>query len=297
MLPTLPFLLSLVVLQGTPDLEPAVACEDSQRIDLTLTPSAEAREICVSPGMMTGFLFDTIPGSLELQEEVRFVEVLRGQRGISFVPPKDMMPGERLRLTVRFGAAAAQEIITFILVAHRGQATRQVEVYRDKRPQESYQQEALEERAKNQQLRNANQQLQVQLERARGLRSLIANGIVGHSGVQTLDLAVDKTNIPAGVVFFDTVVSYRAGKTVVAETWLSNFSAAPWNTIRASLLTADNEEVPGVQFLQLNVIAPTMRESVILEVNAESKDFHGEFKLMLWDETSRVITFPGLRFP
>ncbi|MFE8598403.1 DUF2381 family protein [Archangium violaceum] len=297
MLPTLPFLLSLVVLQGAPDLESAVACEDSQRIDLTLTPSTKAREICVSPGMMTGFLFDTIPGSLELQEEVRFVEVLRGQRGISFVPPKDMMPGERLRLTVRFGAAASQEVITFFLVAHRGQATRQVEVYRDRRPQESYQQETLEERAKNQQLRNENQKLLVQLERAQGLRSLIANDIVGLSGVQTLEMPVDTTNMPPGVVFFDYIISYRADKTAVVEMWLTNSSSAPWKTTRAVLLTANDEEVPGTQFLQMNTIAPTTRQTVQLEVNATRKELQGEFKVMLWDETSRVITHPGVRFP
>ncbi|KFA93727.1 hypothetical protein Q664_07470 [Archangium violaceum Cb vi76] len=247
--------------------------------------------------MMTGFLFDTIPGSWELQEEVRFVEVLRGQRGISFVPPKDMMPGERLRLTVRFGAAASQEVITFFLVAHRGQATRQVEVYRDRRPQESYQQEAQEERAKNQQLRNENQLLRTQLERVQGLRSLIANTIVGRSGVQTLELPVDKINIPAGAVFFDSATSYRADKTAVVEMWLRNSSSAPWKTIRASLLTTNDEEVPGIQFLQVDTVAPTMRQAVYLEVNAGRKKLQGEFKVVLWDETSRVITLPRVRFP
>jgi uncharacterized protein (TIGR02268 family) len=247
--------------------------------------------------MMTGFLFDTIPGSWELQEEVRFVEVLRGQRGISFVPPKDMMPGERLRLTVGFGAAASQEVITFFLVAHRGQATRQVEVYRDRRPQESYQQETQEERAKNQQLRNENQQLRVQLERAQGLRSLIASTIVGVSGVQTLEMSVDTTNIPAGVAFFDSAISHRADKTAVVEMWLTNSSSAPWKTTRAALLTSNGEEVPETQFLQMNTIAPATRQAVFLEVNALRKHLQGEFKLMVWDETSRVITLPGVRFP
>lgn len=260
-------------------------------------PSTEAREICVSPGMMTGFLFDTIPRSLELQEEVRFVEVLRGQRGISFVPPKDMMPGERLRLTIRFEAAASQEVITFILVAHRGQATRQVEVYRDRRPQESYQQEAEEERAKNQQLRNENQRLRVQLEQAQGLRNLIANKIVGRSGVQSLEIPLDTTKHPTGGVFFDTVISYRADDTVVAEAWLQNSSSEPWKTIRASLIAANGEEVPGIQLLQVDAIEPDGRKEVFLEVMANRKKLHGEFTLMLWDERSRVITLPGLRFP
>lgn len=261
------------------------------------TPSAEAREVCVSPGMMTGFLFDTIPRSLELQEEVRFVEVLRGQRGISFVPPKDMLPGERLRLTAHFEAAASQETITFILVAHRGQATRQVEVYRDRRPQESYQQEAEEERAKNQQLREENQQLRLQLGQAQGLRNSIASKIVGSSGVQTLHRQLDTTGIPTGVAFLDSVTSYRAFKTVVAEAWLLNASSEPWVTMRASLISANGEELAGVQFLQLEAIAPNGRNAVLVEATAEKGALQGEFKLMLWDKRSRVITLPQLRFP
>jgi uncharacterized protein (TIGR02268 family) len=247
--------------------------------------------------MMTGFLFDTIPKSLELQEEVRFVEVLRGQRGISFVPPKDMMHGERLRLTARFEEAPPQEVITFILVAHRGRATRQVEVYQDRRPQETYQQEAAEERLKNQQLREENQQLRVQLEQAQGLRSLVASNVVGFSGVQTMHLPLDTTAIPAGVAFFDSATSYRAERTVVAEMWLTNFSSATWKTIRASLIAANGEEVPGIQLLQVDAIAPNTRKAIFLEVNANRKQALGEFKLMLWDETSRILTIPRLRFP
>jgi uncharacterized protein (TIGR02268 family) len=249
--------------------------------------------------MMTGFLFDTIPSSLELQEEVRFVEVLRGQRGISFVPPKDMLPGERLRLTVRFEAAASEQIITFILVAHRGRATRQVEVYRDRRPQEVYQQEVEEERAKNRQLRDENQQLRAQLEQARGLRNLVASSIVGHSGVQTLEVQLDTINRATGaaVVFFDSATTYRADKTVVAQLWLTNSSSAPWKTIRASLITDNGEEVPGIQFLQVEAIAPNTRDAVFLEINATRKQAQGEFRLMIWDETSRVLTLPRLKFP
>jgi hypothetical protein len=98
-------------------------------------------------------------------------------------------------------------------------------------------------------------------------------------------------------VFFDGVVSYRADKTVVVEMWLNNSSSAQWKTTRAVLLTANGEEVPGTQFLQMNAIAPNTRQAVFLEVDATRKQLQGEFKLMLWDETSRVITLPGLRFP
>lgn len=297
MLPaTLPFLLFLVVVHESPVLESAAACDDSRRIDLTATPAAEAREVCVSPGMMTGFLFDTPLKSLELQEEVRFAEVLRGQRGISFVPPKDMMRGERLRLTVRLETEAPQEVITFILVAHRGQATRQVEVYRDKRSRESYQEEAEEERAKNQRLRQENQQLRVQLERAQGLRNLVASGIVSSSGVQALEFQMKGTTPAAGVSFHGGI-TYRADKTIVLEMWLVNSSAEPWMTSRASLVDASGKEMPGIQLLQMDAIPPNGKKAVYLEVDALRKEVQGDFTLMLWDDRARVITLPRVRFP
>src|SRR5687767_5653785 len=95
--------LVLVLLQGAPVVEPlpAAACEDVRRIELSREPTARGREICVGLGLMTGLLFDA-PVSVELQDEVRFVEVTRGRSGIGFVPPRDMAEGERLRLTARF---------------------------------------------------------------------------------------------------------------------------------------------------------------------------------------------------
>lgn len=298
MLPaTLPLLLLLVVVQESPVLESIAACDDSRRIDLTLTPTEKAREVCVSPGMMTGFLFDTPLASLELQEEVRFAEVLRGQRGLSFVPPKDMMRGERLRLTVRLETGAPQEVITFILVAHRGQATRQVEVYRDKRSRESYQEEAEAERAKNQRLRQENQQLRVQLERTQGLRSLVASKIVGGSGVQALFFQLEEETAPAGSVSCDRYITYRSDKTVVVEVWLLNYSTEPWMTIRASLTDASGKEMPGIQLLQKEAILAHGDNAILLELDATRKEAQGDLTLMLWDERSRVITLAGVRFP
>lgn len=292
-------LVALFVLQGSAAVEPATACEESRRIELALTLTVEAREICVSPGMMTGFLFDTPLEDVELQDEVRFVEVLRGQRGISFVPPQELARGERLRLTARFGTGAPQERITFFLVAHRGQATRQVDVYLHMRPRESYQQEIEEERAKNQRLRQEKQELRAELERARGLRSLLANGTVGLIGVLTLKLANPDKQLapPDGAVSFKDGASYRTEKTVAVQVWLWNSNAEPWMTHRASLVDANGEEVPGLHLRQDEPVQPNKLGSVIVEVDADRNEAHGEFKLTLWDEKSRVITIPGVRFP
>lgn len=292
-------LVVLLVLQGSAAVEPAAACEESRRLELALTLTVEAREICVSPGMMTGFLFDTPLQDVELQDEVRFVEVLRGQRGISFVPPQELARGERLRLTARFRAGAPQERITFFLVAHRGQATRQVDVYLGMRPKESYQQEIEEERAKNQRLRQEKQELRAELGRAQGLRSLIAKGTVGLLGVQALRLSrPDPQRAPGhDAVSLLNGASYRAEKSITVWVLLSNSSSEPWMTRRAALVGANGEEVPGLQLRQDQPIQPDKAESVFVETDATRPRVQDEFTLMLWDETSRVMTIPGVRFP
>ena len=188
MLPASPSVLVLVLLQvpaesRTPSL---LGCEDVQRVELSLVPTASV-EVCVSPGLMTGFRFDA-PVKVDLQDDVRFEEVMHGRSGVSFIPPKDLAPGERLRLTALLGGGESPQSITFALVAHRGRATRQVEVYRDKRTRESYQEEIEQERAKNQQLREENQGLRAQLALAGGLRGLFLSGALGDTGIPVQQL-------------------------------------------------------------------------------------------------------------
>ena len=82
MLPAPPSaLLVLVLLQGS-EVPLSGACEDIQRIDLSQSPTAAALEVCVSPRLMTGFTFDA-PAVVELQDDVRFAEVMHGRSGLS----------------------------------------------------------------------------------------------------------------------------------------------------------------------------------------------------------------------
>jgi uncharacterized protein (TIGR02268 family) len=286
----------LVFLQAALVEETAGSCEDSQRIELARVPAA-AREVCVSPGVMTGFVFDTTLVDVELQDEVRFGDVLHGRNSIVLFPPRDMEPGERLRLTVRLGKESSQQLVAFTLVAHRGQATRQVEVFRDERPRESYQQEVAQEQAKNQRLREENQRLQVQLERSQGLRSLIANKTVGVRGVRTLNLTPDADEPSNGALSFRSVISYRAENTVAAEVTLLNSSAKPWTAVGASLIGAQGEEMAGLKLRQEKAIEPHATDSVIVEADARPNQAQGQWLLKLWDAESRVIAIPGVVFP
>lgn len=288
--------LILALLQIATVVEAASACEDSRRIELSSAPTATNREICVSPGIMTGFLFDTRV-SLELQDEMRFVEVLRGRSGISFMPPRDMAIGERLRLTARSGDGSSEEIVTFTLVAHRGRATRQVEVYRDRRTRESYQQEAEQERVNNQQLREENQRLWVQVEQKQGLRSLLADGLVGEDGVAATTLAPGRPGAARESPSYLRGNCFRTQALVALLVLINNTTSAPWMATGASLTDARGEELPGLMLRQDEPIPPAANRMVFVEAGAKHWQAIGPLVLRIWDERSRVITIPGVVFP
>jgi uncharacterized protein (TIGR02268 family) len=257
------------------------ACEGVKRMELARVPTA-SREICVSPGLMTGLRFD-VPVTVELQDEVRFEEVVRGRQLLTLVPPADMMPGERLRLTVRFAGDVSQSA-TFTLVAHPGQATHQVEVYRDARTRESYLLELEQERAKSQWLREQHRDL---FKRSQGVLHLVVMRTMGPFGIQALLL--NKVPIVlAGTLALRKGATYRSSRSVAAELSLLNASSVTWAIAGASLLSADGKDRKEVMFLQEGALAPNESTTVFIEAEAWPHEAQGEVTLILWDEGSRI---------
>lgn len=275
---------------------PVARCEDVQRIELALDPTAAAREICVSPGLTTSLRFDT-PAIVELQDEVHFEAVVRDRKLLTVMPPPELSAGERLRLTVRFEGEPASSGITLMLVGHSGQATHQVEVSRDARTRESLRQELLQERARTAQLREALARTQALLEQSGGLRSLIASKTVGRSGVQAQMLKLDLPGPPEGGLSWGSGNSYRSNKSVAAEVWLLNSGPEPWRVAGGSLVDARGVEMKGLKFQQDEDIEPGQLKPVIIEVDASYAQARGELTLTLWDERGRTITLPKVTFP
>lgn len=298
--PSPPSLLVLVLLQGAPGAKPSsvIACEDNPRIALSQEPAAVVREICVSPGSMTGFLFDA-PFSVELQDEVRFVEVLRGRSGISLVPPQDMAPGERLRLTARLGEGESQRSVTFMLVAQPGQATRQVEVYRDRRTRESYEQEIEQERAKNQKLREENQQLRTRLLGSGSLRGIFLEGMLEGFGVKVRVIPQEggTGQQSSHALSLLRVFSYRSLGSVAVGVVIRNLGTEPWIPKGASLETRTGELLGGLKLGPSEAIAPQEEGRVVVERDAVIEELPGELTLLLWDAGDRTISIPHVSFP
>lgn len=304
MLPTSPSLLVLVLLQGPTAVEspPAAAdCGNVQRVELSLVSTATF-DVCVSRGLMTGLRFDA-PVTVELQDEVRFEEVVRARQLLTLVPPADMTPGERIRLTVRFEDGVARQNATVVLVGHRGQATHQVEVYRDKRTRESYQQEIEQEHAKNQRLREENQQLRGALQQLRSLRDqsvglmgLYLSGVLGPIGIRFRPLP-PREEPTAGGLSMPKGTSYRATQSVALEVWFLNSGAEPWTAVGASLVTAQGEKMEGVKLYQPEAIPPNEIRSVFIEVPAAPGEPRGPVTLNLWEAGPRSISIPSVMFP
>jgi uncharacterized protein (TIGR02268 family) len=291
-------LLVLMILRGAAAAEPPpeAICEDIQRIELALAPTAVAREICVSPGLTTSLRFDA-PAIVDLQDEVRFEEVVRDRTLLTLMPPPEMAAGERLRLTVRFEGEPPSSGLTLMLVGHSGRATHQVEVSRDERTRESLRQELLQERARTTQLREALARAQALLDQSGGLRSLIASKTMGTRGVLAQDLKLEVPRPPEGGLSWESGSSYRAEKSVAAEVFLRNSGPEPWRVAGGSLVDARGVEMKGLKFRQDEVISSGEAKPVIVEVDASFAQAHGELTLTLWDAAGRTITLPRVTFP
>jgi uncharacterized protein (TIGR02268 family) len=291
------FLVSLALLGGSPGGLPSdnALCEDVRRIELASLPTA-AREVCVSPGLMTGLLFDA-PIVVELEDETRFLEVMRGRNGIGFVPPRDMTPGERLRLTVRFADGASSDVVAFVLVAHQARATRQVEVFRDRRTRESYLQELAQERARSRQFQEELERIRAERQGPKGLRGAIVSGTISMTGVQARMFrpgvdgqSVDGLSLVKGA-------GYRSDTSVALEVWVANSGPEPWMAAEVALMNAKGEKVKGPRFWQGEPIAENGKQQIVVEVENADDVPSGNYSLWMKEAGPRQITIPGVTIP
>jgi uncharacterized protein (TIGR02268 family) len=304
-LPATPLsLLVLALLQGSPLSQPSSAaeCQEVQRIELSLAPGA-SHEICVSQGLLTAFVFES-PVVMDLQDEPRFAEVTRGRISIALIPPGDMAPGERLRLTVGFADGSSSDTITFMLVAHAGQATRQVEVYRDKRTRESLLQEVTQERAKNARLQEHVEQLQHQFELLRadcddpgGLRRLIVSKTMGGGGILARAFNQEHLKNSEGILIVEKGMSYHSASLVAVETVLRNSSSEPWIAEEALLVDAKGKEWRAVRLWQAAPILPRESRQVVVEVETSLGEPRGDVTVVLRGSGARGISIPGVTIP
>jgi len=271
----------------------------AENSEATQTP-----EVQISPGVSTTFEFDSdlATEKIVLEGAKRFSLVDVGRSTLRLVPSEQILPGERLRLTVRFLDGFVPSGAAFILVAHPARVERLVEVWRQPRTAESYRQEAKEARTETQQCREENERLRAEHEGPGGIAGLLANGlIVREQGVAAKFLLVNGTirQRPGEILRVNRAWSYRSPVRVAMDVLFDTPDAAnPWTAEGASLVskTGTSLKVLTVWSDVPSNCNPGCR--VVVEAEATPDAAHGAFTLKLWDSGGlRTITLSGVTFP
>nr|CAF05641.1 hypothetical protein [Archangium disciforme] len=260
-------------------------------------------EVQISPGVSTTFEFN----SALLQEKVavegadRFSLVDIGRSTLRLVPSEQVLPGERLRVTVRFLDGAAPVGMAFILVAHPAQAERLVEVWRNQRTVESYQQESKEARAEAQRCHEENERLRAEYAGPGGLAGLLANRVIGKSGVSVkpLDFEKEVRQRPGDAIRILRAWSYRSANRVSVLMDLDYPEAAQrWIAQGASLVSKTGETLSMLPVWQEAPVANARIRRLVVEAEAEPDAAQDTFTLKLWESNGlRTITLSGVTFP
>ncbi|NOJ91602.1 DUF2381 family protein [Corallococcus coralloides] len=271
------------------------------------TDSTEATptpEVQISPRRSTTFEFDSAldPAKVVLEGEKRFSLVDLGRSTLRLVPSEQILPGERLRLTVRFQDGSVPLGAAFVLVAHPARTERVIEVWRQPRTAESYQQEAKEARAKTQQCQDENARLRAEQKGPGGIAGLLANGVIEDEvGVDAKRLLVN-TEVrqhPGNALRTLRAWSYRAPTRVAVAVELESPDAAnPWTAEGASLVSRAGAPLKILMVWQKAPISRAPLGRVVVEAEATPDAAQGPFTLKLWGPSGlRTITLSGVTFP
>jgi uncharacterized protein (TIGR02268 family) len=298
-------LLALSILTGAAaaaQSRPSLCGQIARYIELKPDAMGAAPEVCISAGRVTVLSFDTnlARESVTLEGRERFAQVDLGDNTLKLVPSERILPGERLRLTVRFKDGAAPVSVAFWLVVHPARAEPLVEVSRQRRTVESYQQEVEDKDAGLRRCQEENARLHAEKEGSGELAALLDAGLVDHQGVASKKLFLTADNRPGTALWVLRAFSYRSSRRAVMDLWIkANGEAQPWTTAGAELVG------PGGNTLR--VLPPRQQEPIrfggpeqriLIEVEATKEEAQGTFTLKLWDtDSSRSILLSGVSFP
>ncbi len=181
-------------------------------VELPAAPTGEPPPVCISSGQTTFINFDAdlAPGSLTLDGAERFSKVEPGPSAVKLVPSERVALGEPLRLTVRFRDGAAPASATLLFVAHAAQAAPLVEVHREARTVESYQQELRAKEEEARQLREELARLRAEHGGPGGLPGLFASGLMGDTGIPAEVITKGVTGHPTNALRLEYAFNYRA---------------------------------------------------------------------------------------
>ncbi|RKH05117.1 DUF2381 family protein [Corallococcus praedator] len=273
----------------------------ARRIELAPDEAPLPSEIAVSPGLSSGFYFDSdlLSDGIELEGRERFSLVDVGQATLRLVPSSRVNPGETFRLVVRFRDGASPVRAFFLLRAHPAKAEPLVEVYRGKRTIETYQQEAREAHAKLLICQGENARLSAEHDAPAGLTGLISTGALDDSGVAGRVVTQDVAQAAGNALEANLVNSYRSRTGVAVELMLMVRSGAqPWSAKGALLRGKAGADLKVLRVWQEQPIPVGEARRVVVEAETTTAAAQGNFSLKLWEEGGpRTVTISNVTFP
>jgi uncharacterized protein (TIGR02268 family) len=300
-----PAVLLALVLSGPVAVAPdAVSCHEGVRhIELPAQPTGELLTACISPGRTTLFSFDAelLAESLSLEGSDDFSLVEVGPSTLKLMPSGKLSAGARRRVRVGFKDGAAPRSAVFVLAVQAAQADPLVNVYRQARTVESYQQELVEQEAEVRQCREENARLRGEQQGPGGLVGLLAAGLMSASGVMSRDIFKSIAQASTDGLWVSGVMVYRSAQRIVVELVLLVPDDAPaWAPEGASLMLQGKKgfELKVLKFWPPEPIAPGRNgRRVFVEAEAPAEGVAGPFTLRLWDASgARTVTISGVTF-
>ncbi|NVJ00309.1 DUF2381 family protein [Myxococcus sp. AM009] len=278
-----------------------VSGNGARRIELGPDDSGVLTEIAVSPGLSTVILFDSelAQEGIALEGRHVFSNVDVGRTTMRLVPSERGTSGEKLRVSVRFRDGAAPAGASFLLTIHPARADSLVEVYRNARTVESYQQEAREARAETLRCQEENARLVSEHDVPGGLAGLLATGGIDVNGVAgrivTKTVSSDSKSAPQPF----QVQSYRSTGRVALEVSLMGLRGdLPWTASGAALRGPPGTELKVLRVWQKSPVTSGAPGRVVIEAEASTESARGSFSLKLWEaEGPRTVTIGNVTFP
>lgn len=280
----------------------AASCQtETRRVELE-PGSMAPPELCIRPGLSTTLMFerplevDTVV--LEGRERFRRVEAAGSL--LVLVPSEQLKPGERLRLQVRFSRGAAPETATFVLVVHRDQAERQIEVSFARPSADTCQ---VELRSKEAELQRCLAEHAAPSGGRAGdgsLAALVAAGLIDQQGLVITELdAKSMLQTQEGALAVTRMVLYRSVRRIALEVELKNSDPAmPWTLESAALVGRPGEVLEALAVVQPAPLEPGDSQPVWVELTVPKESAHRTFTLQFWDAgKKRTLTVSGVKLP
>ncbi len=211
------------------------------------------------------------------------------------IPKENYLPGERVKITVRFADGAAPASASFWLVGHAARGARRVEVFRQPHPADALKREVIEAQAEARQCQEDKARLLVELKepgRLMGTALLERKHMVVSD-----DIWMHVKHHPANALRAETVRSYIHPGRLAVRVELSNPGAESWRAEGAVLKDPTGAEI-ALSVWQESAIDSGMLGLVVVGAEKPADQLSCPCTLKLWEEQGpRTVTLGNITFP